>query len=232
MSDNEDIGEGGGWDDCEETYEQLHGIYMGPMGGMFGGFRQKSEAAKRREEAVKKLFLECKDQLEDEVEEELQISEEAREQQGGKKQKKVEKRHYLTDGVPHLTAACWKTFGRFVKEHQGWVPKREMLTNDEKALIRPRSDSRSGKMYKISVVYSIDLKKKADAGGLHWEKESRKEADAAPAANSDSAKKRKREGAGTDSIPVSKTTAASSSPPPSPSSSSGARTRKAAKSRG
>lgn len=232
MSDNEDIGEGG-WD-CEETYEQLHGIYMGPMGGMFGGFRQKSEAAKRREEAVKKLFLECKDQLEEEVEEELKISEEAREQQGGKKQKKVEKRHYLADGVPHLTAACWKTFGRFVKEHQGWVPKREMLTNDEKALIRPRSDSRSGKMYKISVVYSIDLKKKADVGGLHWEKEkeSRKEADAAPAANSDSAKKRKREGAGTDSIPVSKTTAASSSSPPSPSSSSGARTRKAAKSRG
>lgn len=180
------------YDECEDEM-----MMMGWMGGyqddrsflqgLRSGFAEKSGAASRREEAVKKLFSDCKDEVETEVAKKaLEAT-----QNVAKKEKKVETRHYLTEsGVPHLTSACWKTFSSFVRSHDGWVPKRELLTESEKNKLG-RSEKRNGKMYKISVIYSMNVPT-ADLGGFHWEKAA-PAAEAAADAQTDSAKKRKME---------------------------------------
>merc|ERR1719186_1874950 len=67
----------------------------------------------------------------------------------------------------HLTAACWSTFLRHVRSHEGWVAKRREATADQK---KQYKETRKGKVYFVDVIFSVpkpkEKEKRAKKDGL------------------------------------------------------------------
>merc|ERR550519_2110436 len=58
----------------------------------------------------------------------------------------------------HLTGACWKSFRKHVISFDDWVPKRRVVTEEEK---KQHKETRKGKVYFIDVVYNVPKEKQA-----------------------------------------------------------------------
>jgi len=102
----------------------------------YENYAEKSAAALRREEEAKTKFQEAREELE------------GREDLVAGSKITVE----LLKPSCHLTGACWSTFLRHVRSHEGWVAKRREATAEEK---KQHKETRRGKVYFVDVVYNV-----------------------------------------------------------------------------
>lgn len=99
-----------------------------------GNFRQKSNAAQRREDEAKRAFDGMR----------------AATEEGAAKDKDSITVDLLEPST-HLTQPCWTAFNRYVKAHAGWSAKRRIATDEEK---KKAKEKRKGKCYFISVTFN------------------------------------------------------------------------------
>lgn len=106
-------------------------------GGNYGRYREKSDAAERRENQAKSMFRDALRDTDFGTNEVMTIA-------------------GLIPPNVHLTSACWTTFSKFVKTYDGCAARRRKATLEEKQAHR---ETRKGDVYWIDVTIS----KKAQA---------------------------------------------------------------------